>query len=219
LNTVKSQILQRGDEMKKPSTSKSRKSPSANKSREETVTTNAKQRRAKALILGALSAGGVFQMGTWQVQAHGNRSSHTATKFQQAYFSPDDYLVMRQSLSAPNAAVTSELMQLTSSLTKAQKNQNFAASDQTVKMKERKTVIETELRAQSDSMKALRFVQQGDAMGAVASIEGQGEADAVLTGYIWALLDVAYLCSAKDQPERNGQLQESEMRGGLPQHR
>src|ERR1700738_4665087 len=105
--------------MKKKHYSRSRRLPPADSLQKEA--TNEKHRRAKALIVSALTAGGVFQINTWQVQAHGNRSSHTATKFQQAYFSPEDYLVMRQSLTAPNAAVTGELAQLTSSLAKAQK--------------------------------------------------------------------------------------------------
>ena len=54
----------------------------------------------KALILGALTGGGVFQMNSWQAQACGNRSSHRVAIFQTPYFSPNDYVLMRQGLSS-----------------------------------------------------------------------------------------------------------------------
>lgn len=34
-----------------------------------------RRRRVRALILGSLATGGVFQLNSWQAQAHGNRST------------------------------------------------------------------------------------------------------------------------------------------------
>lgn len=42
----------------------------------EEAAARARKRRIRALIVGAVAAGGAFQLTSWQAQAHGNRSSH-----------------------------------------------------------------------------------------------------------------------------------------------
>jgi hypothetical protein len=53
----------------------------------------ARKRRLQALIVGAVAAGGAFQLNGWQAQAHGNRSSHSATAVRDAAVLTEDMVV------------------------------------------------------------------------------------------------------------------------------
>jgi len=150
-------------------------------------------RRRKALILGALTAGGVFQMNSWQAQACGNRSSHCVATFQTPYFSPNDYVLMRQTLTAPDANQTRELADVTANLNTLRSRASVAADANTQELASRKTALENDLKLRASSARALDFIRQGDTAGAVAAIEGQGWPDRVLGEYLWAFLDIAYL--------------------------
>src|SRR5688572_25382587 len=76
----------------------------------------ANRAKMRALIVSALAAGGVFQMNSWQIQAHGNRSSHSALAFQTPSISPEDYILMRQVLTGPKTPDTDQLIQLSTQL-------------------------------------------------------------------------------------------------------
>lgn len=149
-------------------------------------------RRAKALILSALTAGGVFQMNSWQVQAHGNRSSHAPNTTGIVHFSPNDYIVMRAALTHPNFENVNELVTLSSAVSAA----SATGTADPAKVKEleaRKATLTKQLLQQSASLKPLEFVRRGDTSAAIASIEGEGWPERVLGNYLWTLLDIAYL--------------------------
>lgn len=155
------------------------------------------RRRARAFIISALTAGGVFQMNTWQVQAHGNRSTHSVVAFQNPYFSPNDYVMLRQTSRAPNSPQTAELVQLTAQMHDIE--QSARQSGEYARLKARKQALEQELVSKANASPILHFVHDNDVAGAVASIEGQGWTESVLNEYLWGMLDAAYLNHSSDQ--------------------
>lgn len=156
--------------------------------------------KMRALIVGALAAGGVFQINNWQTQAHGNRSSHSATTVQNLYISPDDYVLLRETLTAPNLSETSELAQLTAQLHSLQ--QRGAAVTQTSefqRLSANKTALEKKIGTPKSARQVLQFLSQGDVDGAIAAIEGEGWTERVLGQYMITLLDIAYLDGRDNQ--------------------
>jgi hypothetical protein len=148
----------------------------------------------RALIISALAAGGVFQMNSWQIQAHGNRSSHSALAFQSPSISPDDYVLMRQVLTGPRTGDTDQLTQLSIQLKALGGANNIAAMTEShQKLLGQKRAIEQKLGIPSTTRQVIRFLRQGDTDAAVAAIEGQGWPERVLQDYQWTLLDIAYL--------------------------
>jgi hypothetical protein len=145
--------------------------------------------RTKALILSALTAGGVFQMNSWQVQAHANRSSHSVATFATPYFSPNDYVLMRRSLSMPNDALVREMIDIRRSLAATPRR---LSTTEVTTLEQRRNAIEERLRSDAPPQ-VVTMLRSGDISGAVASIEGEGFPERVLGDYMWALLDVAYL--------------------------
>jgi hypothetical protein len=59
----------------------------------DTDAERARKRRLRGLVLGAMAAGGAFQLNGWQAQAHGNRSSHSVTSLRAATVVADDVKV------------------------------------------------------------------------------------------------------------------------------
>ena len=53
----------------------------------------ARKRRLRALVVGAVAAGGAFQLNGWQAQAHGNRSSHGVSSVRDAAVLTEDMVV------------------------------------------------------------------------------------------------------------------------------
>lgn len=156
--------------------------------------------KMRALIISALAAGGVFQMNSWQIQAHGNRSSHSALAFQTPSISPDDYVLLRQVLTGPRTGETDQLAEISRQLRAlggANNMEALTASHQ--KLLSQKRTIEQKLGLPSTTRQVIQFLKQGDSDAAVATIEGQGWPERVLQDYQWTLLDIAYL------DEGNGQ--------------
>jgi hypothetical protein len=170
---------------KKLTTNKTRKH---HQDREETEKND--PRRTKALILGALTAGGVFQMNSWQVQAHANRSSHSAATVANTFVAPNDYILLRQQVTAPNSVLVRELIESRNAIDSFTKAAIPGVSLED--LQKRNAAIESRLRAQEPSGVAA-MVRKGDTAGAIASIEGEGWPERVLGSYLWALLDTAYL--------------------------
>lgn len=150
-----------------------------------------KRNKTRALILGALAAGGVFQMNSWQIQAHGNRSSHSATTTQHLYISPDDYVLMRGNLTAPNLSQTSELADVTLQMRSLLADGGTPDSPEYQALAARKAALEEEIGATRRTRQVLQFLDQGDVDGAVAAIEGEGWTEQVLGQYLFTLLDIA----------------------------
>lgn len=65
----------------------------------------ARKRRLRALVVGAVAAGGAFQLNGWQAQAHGNRSSHAASSVRDAAVLTEDMVV---NAALPSAETKSE---------------------------------------------------------------------------------------------------------------
>ncbi|HEX8088069.1 MAG TPA: hypothetical protein VF762_04410 [Blastocatellia bacterium] len=159
-------------------------------------TSDGKDRRKKmrALIMSTLAAGGVFQMNSWQIQAHGNRSSHTTLAFQTPYIAPDDYTLMRASMTTPNLADANELSQLIARLNSLQTAGTITGdSTEYQSLTERKEALAQQVGTPGTTREVIQFLRQGDVDGAIAAIEGQGWPERVLTEYEWTLLDISYL--------------------------
>lgn len=153
-----------------------------------------RRKKMRALIMSTLAAGGVFQMNSWQIQAHGNRSSHTALAFQTPYIAPDDYTLMRATMTTPNLADANELSQLITRLNSLQAaGASVGDSAEYQSLTERKEALEQQVGTPGSTREVIQFLRQGDVDGAVAAIEGQGWPERVLTEYEWTLLDIAYL--------------------------
>ncbi|MFP5264128.1 MAG: hypothetical protein ACLGJB_19775 [Blastocatellia bacterium] len=159
-------------------------------------TSDGKDRRKKmrALIMSTLAAGGVFQMNSWQIQAHGNRSSHTTLAFQTPYIAPDDYTLMRATMTTPNLADANELSQLIARLNSLESASALMAdSTEYQTLTERIETLQREVGTPGSTREVIQFLRQGDVDGAIAAIEGQGWPERVLTEYEWTLLDISYL--------------------------
>jgi hypothetical protein len=154
----------------------------------------AERERLRAMIIGALAAGGAFQLNGWQVQAHGNRSSHSVASVQQAVFRPDDYILMRQQYLAPSSDVTVQLAQVTEQLRTLQSQPvRIEATDQFNKLVALKAQIEEGVHVGPTTAKALRLLRAQQVDEAIAAIEGEGSPECILNAYLWALLDLGYL--------------------------
>jgi hypothetical protein len=150
------------------------------------------RKQSKAVIISALAAGGIFQLNGWQVQAHGNRSSHVDTGLQNAVFSPQDYLVMRQRATAPSARETAQLALVTEQIRNA-RGTTATASNEYQTLLGVKANLGSEMRSRLIVHQSLNFAREGDFDAAIATIEGNGSPELVLTEYLWVLLDIAYL--------------------------
>jgi hypothetical protein len=155
---------------------------------------------SRAVILGALAAGGVFQLNGWQVQAHGNRSSHTVSQVSSVVFTADDYVMMRQAspeldtTSARRLAVVKEQL----------RNATFRKSVDSPEVRRLQTVkaeLEGKLHLTPTARQGVDFVRQGDVDAAIAVIEGEGWATRVLSEYTWTLIGVANLGTASHMNE------------------
>lgn len=153
-----------------------------------------RQRHLRNLIIGALSAGGVFQLNSWQAQACGNRSSHSVSSVQHPVLGPDDYVLMRQSLTAPNSPDTAKLATLNAQVQmKSVQGFDVLRSGEFASLVASQKQLQRELQLEPLSEQVLAFLKKGDIPGAVATIEGSGEPDHVLENYTWVLLDLANL--------------------------
>jgi hypothetical protein len=158
------------------------------------VDSSANRAKMRALVISALAAGGVFQMNSWQIQAHGNRSSHSSPTLDIITISPDDYVLLRQTLTGPRTADTDALAKLSAQLRtlSAAGNQAMMAESYQ-KLLSQKRDLEKKLGIPSTTRQVIQFLRQGDTDGAIAAIEGQGWLERVLQDYQWTLLDIAYL--------------------------
>lgn len=149
------------------------------------------RQHSRAVLISALAAGGVFQLNGWQVQAHGNRSSHAVATLSAITVTPNDYVLLRQSLSSPNAGETRQLVEVTERI-RSLRGQALSSpqAQQLITLRE---TLKDKLRLRASTHQSLEFLRQGDTAAAIAAIEGEGWTERVLGEYLWALLDVAYL--------------------------
>jgi|GEM_PF-4207114 len=152
-------------------------------------------RQQKKLIMGTLAALGAIHLTGWELQAHGNRSSHSpmplCSDAAAGSFGPDDYLVMRQTITAPSAAATQRLLSLKSqmdALTKA--DPAATASSQYKQLQSQRADLEASMKMRPISNQVLSFLKVGDVDSATAVIEGQGDTDRVMMNYSWVMLDI-----------------------------
>jgi hypothetical protein len=125
--------------------------------------TNDNRTKMRALIISALAAGGVFQMNSWQIQAHGNRSSHDALAFQTPSISPEDYVLLREVLTGPRTADIDRLTQLSMQLRALGGANNVAAMTEShQKLLSEKRDIEQKLQPPSTTRQIIQFLRQGD---------------------------------------------------------
>ena len=144
---------------------------------------------SRAVIISALAAGGVFQLNGWQVQAHGNRSSHAVASMSTVAFTPADYVLTRPS-AEPNAQAARQLALVTEQL---RGNRLAANAPEVQRLQALKAGLESQLQLGSTVRQSVEFVRQGDVDAAIAMIEGEGSPARVLAEYNWTLLDVAYM--------------------------
>lgn len=160
-----------------------------------------RRKRVRTLILGTLAASGAFQLNGWQAQAHGNRSSHSASALQSNLFLPQDYITFRQQLTAPTAEETLVLSRLSTRMTTLRRSPGVTRT----KTNEMRTLqrqldsIADKLRLRETSRQTLEFIQQGDIDAAVAVIEGEGDPELVTYEYLWTITDLAYMGSKGNQ--------------------
>lgn len=154
-----------------------------------------RRKQLRTLVLGTLTATGAVQMGAWQAQAHGNRSSHSTTSLRSDLFLPQDYITFRQQLTAPTAAETATLSRLTGGLKELQSKPNLSASERADfdVLQKQLDAVEEKRRLRDSSRITLDLVRQGDIDGAAAAIEGAGEPERVTFDYLWIITDTAYL--------------------------
>ena len=161
---------------------------------EKTTPVNVDRKQARALIISALATSGVFQLNGWQVQAHGNRSSHSVASVQNTLFSPTDYVLLRQTLTEPGTPATLDLAQATEQLRILWERGPVVVElpefNQLVELREN---LIQDLRLSPVSSRVLDFLNTCDPAAAIATIEGSGTQQDVLDQYLWVLLDLAYL--------------------------
>ena len=160
-----------------------------------------RRKRVRTLILGTLAASGAFQLNGWQAQAHGNRSSHSASALRSDLFLPQDYITFRQQLTAPTAEETLVLSRLSTRMTTLRSSPGMSRS-KTSEMRTLQRQIDTiadKLRLRETSRQTLEFIQQGDMDAAVAVIEGEGDPERVSYEYLWTITDLAYSGSKGNQ--------------------
>lgn len=158
------------------------------------------RRRLRTLIIGTLAASGAFQLNGWQVQAHGNRSSHSIAAMKSTVFRPQDYSLLRQELTAPNAADTVALSLLYRRLNAGlDRDSSIRQADQIRALILEKAALEDKLRLRETVSGALRFLRAGQIDAGIAVIEGEGQPERVLQEYLWSLLDIAYLGRENDR--------------------
>lgn len=154
-----------------------------------------KRRRQRTVIISALAAGGVFQLNGWQVQAHGNRSTLSALPIQRVTVLPSSYIV----LPTLSLTILQQLAQVTEQLRTLEKSHPALIGTTDYK---RLTEIQASLAKQVDlrpeNNPPYQMARAGDVKGAVAAIEGEGQADRAITEYQWTLLDVAHGARGRD---------------------
>jgi hypothetical protein len=148
------------------------------------------RQRKRALILSALTAGGIFQMNSWQVQAHGNRSSHSVLAAAAAFFSPSDFVLMREEFAGDTSSSLTQLAQVSGQI-----NTLFSMGlpIPNALRSQRENLIKSIGLVRPQTTEVLNFLQSGDTAGAIAAIEGEGFPERVLSSYKWVLLDIGNL--------------------------
>lgn len=154
-----------------------------------------RRKQLRTLVLGTLTATGAVQMGAWQAQAHGNRSSHSTASLRSDLFLPQDYITFRQQITSPTGAETATLSRLTGNLKEFQSRLNLSTSERADLdvLQKQLDALEDKSRLRDSSRITLDLIRQGDIDGAVAAIEGAGEPERVTFEYLWVITDIAYL--------------------------
>jgi hypothetical protein len=154
-----------------------------------------RRKQLRTLILGTLTATGAFHLDGWQAQAHGNRSSHSTAALRSDLFMPQDYVTFRQQVTAPNAAETATLSQITHKIKDLQFQSTLSLSERTDldSLQKQLDSLEEKRRLRETSGITLDLIRQGDIDGAVAAIEGTGDPERVTYEYLWVITDLAYL--------------------------
>lgn len=176
---------------------KSHKTPvaDARKKKDETGAGTEKydRQRTRALILSALTAGGAFQMNSWQVQAHGNRSTHSVLAAPAPFFAPSDFVLQRDHAAGspnPNANQITDLSTRIATLTAQGQGSTSTAI---ALRKQRSDLLESVSAVRPETRRVLDFLRSGDTAAAVAGIEGEGFTERVLSRYEWTLLELGSL--------------------------
>jgi hypothetical protein len=153
-----------------------------------------RRRRQRSVIISALAAGGVFQLNGWQVQAHGNRSTLSASPIYRS-FNPLNVSALNTSgINVSNIRVLADLGQVSEELRNFGKSHPGAVkSPEYRKMVEIKTTLAKQVNQRPPTGESFKLVRAGDTPAAVAIIEGAGRADQALGDYHWTLLDIANL--------------------------
>lgn len=142
------------------------------------------------LVIGALVAGTAIDMTSGSVYAHGNRSSHGLAA--RVTLGPDDYILMREAILAPNAETTKLLNEATNTISQLQESDpNFDQNPEYLAANATKSRIESELSFRPLTKEVVMFLEMGDLDAAVATVEGVGSVDQVLEAYRWTMLDLA----------------------------
>ena len=163
-----------------------------------------KRRRQRSVIISALAAGGVFQLNGWQVQAHGNRSTLSASPIYRT-FQPYDLQISNLStidfsnINLTNIRLLADLGQVSDELRSFGKSHPDAVkSPEYRKMAEIKATLAKKVEQRPAASDGFKLVRAGDTAGAVATIEGAGQADRSLADYHWTLVDIANLGRERD---------------------
>jgi len=151
-----------------------------------------KRSRQRKVIISALAAGGVFQLNGWQVQAHGNRSTLSASPV----FRPIDPgpLFVRPIFTAPSLQLFAQLDQVSEELRSLDRTHpTLVGSPEHRKLVDIKASLAKKVDHQPSAGEAFKLLPAGDTVAAVASIEGLATPEGVVGEYYWTLMDVAYL--------------------------
>jgi hypothetical protein len=148
-----------------------------------------KRRRQRTVIISALAAGGVFQLNGWQVQAHGNRSTLSASPIQRISILPGSFRILPSSFTA----LAQQLGQVSEQLRTLEKtNPGMIGSTDHKRLTDIQASLAKKLDLRPESNQSYQMARSGDVKGAVAAIEGEGQSDRAVSEYQWTLLDIAH---------------------------